>query len=109
MSSLDRRQVLTGAAAGLAGLSLPRGAAAQDAATPRAASDDPKTLLVLGGTRFLGPAVVDAALARGWKVTLFNRGRSNPHLYPELEKLVGDRDPNNGDGLSALEGERTWD
>jgi 2'-hydroxyisoflavone reductase len=50
-----------------------------------------KTLLVLGGTRFVGPAVVDAALARGYEVTLFNRGKSNPHLYPELEKLRGDR------------------
>ena len=33
-----------------------------------------KTLLVLGGTRFLGPAVVEAALARGFEVTLFNPG-----------------------------------
>jgi 2'-hydroxyisoflavone reductase len=68
----------------------------------------PRTMLVLGGTRFLGPAVVDAALAQGWKVTLFNRGKSAPHLYPELEKLIGDRDPKVGDGLKALEG-RTFD
>jgi 2'-hydroxyisoflavone reductase len=61
-------------------------------------------LLVLGGTKFLGRAAVEAALARGDEVTLFNRGETNPELFPELEKLRGDRD---GD-LSALEG-REWD
>lgn len=50
-------------------------------------------ILILGGTRFLGPALVNSAQARGHEVTLFNRGRSNPHLFPNLEKLVGDRDP----------------
>jgi 2'-hydroxyisoflavone reductase len=57
-------------------------------------------VLVLGGTVFLGRHVVDAALGRGHQVTLFNRGRSNPDLFPEAELLVGDRE---GD-LSALEG-----
>jgi 2'-hydroxyisoflavone reductase len=61
-------------------------------------------LLVLGGTKFLGRAVVEAALARGHEVTLFNRGRTNPDLFPELERLRGDRD---GD-LSSLAG-RSWD
>jgi 2'-hydroxyisoflavone reductase len=61
-------------------------------------------LLVLGGTKFLGRGVVDAALARGHEVTLFNRGRTAPDLYPEVEHLRGDRD---GD-LDALRG-RTWD
>jgi 2'-hydroxyisoflavone reductase len=61
-------------------------------------------ILVLGGTVFLGRTLVDAALGLGHKVTLFNRGKSKPHLFPEIEKLVGDRD---GD-LSALEGRR-WD
>jgi 2'-hydroxyisoflavone reductase len=49
-------------------------------------------ILVLGGTRFLGRGAVDAALARGHQVTLFNRGRSSPELYPEVEHLRGDRD-----------------
>ena len=62
-------------------------------------------MLVLGGTKFLGPAIVDAAVRAGYEVTLFNRGRTNPSLYPELEKLRGDR--NKGD-LGALEG-RKWD
>jgi 2'-hydroxyisoflavone reductase len=61
-------------------------------------------LLIIGGTVFLGRHAVEAALARGHEVTLFNRGQHNPDLFPEVEKLRGDRD---GD-LSALEG-RSWD
>lgn len=61
-------------------------------------------LLVLGGTVFLGKHVVRDALARGHDVTLFNRGRHNPELFPEAERLRGDRD---GD-LAALHG-RSWD
>lgn len=57
-------------------------------------------ILVLGGTVFLGRHVAAAALARGHEVTLFNRGKQNPHLFPDVEKLRGDRD---GD-LSALRG-----
>jgi 2'-hydroxyisoflavone reductase len=57
-------------------------------------------LLVLGGTRFVGRAVVDSALARGHEVTLFNRGRTNPELFPEVERLRGDR----VDDLAALRG-----
>ncbi len=60
-------------------------------------------LLILGGTGFLGPHTVRAALARGHKVTLFNRGKTNPHLFPELEKLRGDR--RSGD-LTALKGRK---
>lgn len=62
------------------------------------------TILVLGGTGYLGPDVVQPLLDAGHTVTLFNRGRSNPTLFPDCEKLVGDR---NSD-LSALEG-RSWD
>jgi 2'-hydroxyisoflavone reductase len=57
-------------------------------------------ILVLGGTLFLGRHVVDAALERGHEVTLFNRGQTRPDLFPEVEKLRGDRD---GD-LGALAG-----
>ena len=48
-------------------------------------------LLVLGGTAFVGRHLVEAALERGHEVTLFARGRTNPHLFPELEFLRGDR------------------
>ena len=61
-------------------------------------------LLILGGTQFLGRHVVDAALERGHDVTLFNRGRTRPELYPTVEKLRGDRDG----GLDALRG-RSFD
>ncbi len=61
-------------------------------------------ILVLGGTIFLGRHLVDAALARDHEVTLFNRGQHHPDLYPDLEKLRGDRDG----VLQVLEG-REWD
>jgi len=61
-------------------------------------------VLILGGTVFLGRHLVEAALARGHEVTIFNRGQHSPELYPNVEKLRGDRD---GD-LTALEGRR-WD
>jgi 2'-hydroxyisoflavone reductase len=55
-------------------------------------------LLILGGTLFLGRHLVEAAQQRGHEVTLFNRGQTNPALFPAVAKLRGDRD---GD-LSAL-------
>lgn len=61
-------------------------------------------LLILGGTQFVGRHITEAALASGHRVTLFNRGTTNPSLFPEAEKLQGDR----GGDLSALEG-RQWD
>ncbi len=68
------------------------------------ASPRPLKILILGGTSFIGPPQVEYALARGHEITLFNRGHTNPQLFPEVEKLVGDR----RDDLSALEG-REWD
>lgn len=59
---------------------------------------------MLGGTKFLGRATVESALAGGHEVTLFNRGQTNPELFPETDKLRGDR----GQDLSALAGRR-WD
>ena len=61
-------------------------------------------ILLIGGPKFVGRAMIDSALAAGHTITLFNRGQTNADLYPELEKLHGDRD---GD-LDALRG-RTWD
>jgi len=66
-------------------------------------------MLILGGTGFLGPAVVEEAIRRGHSMTLFNRGKTNPHLFPELEKMQGDREQ----GIEALEAAvtngRRWD
>ena len=71
---------------------------------PKAAK--PLNLLILGGTGFTGPFQVAYALARGHKVTLFNRGkRPSPEWPGAVEQLLGDR---NND-LKALEGDRTWD
>jgi 2'-hydroxyisoflavone reductase len=65
----------------------------------------PKKILVLGGTGFVGPHDVRAALARGHQVTIFNRGRSAPGLFgKDVEELAGDRAAD----LSALKG-RKWD
>ena len=61
-------------------------------------------ILILGGTTLIGPQQVRYALERGHTVTLFNRGRTNPHLFPEVEKLRGDRD----NDIEALRG-REWD
>ena len=66
-------------------------------------------ILIIGGTRFIGRHLVTSARARGHEVTLFNRGKTRPDLFPDLEKLRGDRDPKKDEGLKALEGERTWD
>jgi 2'-hydroxyisoflavone reductase len=63
-------------------------------------------LLIIGGTRFVGRALVEAALANGYQVTLFNRGKSNPALFPEIEKIHGDRESEVD--LAQLRG-RTWD
>lgn len=68
----------------------------------------PKRILILGGTGFLGPATIEAAQARGHHVTMFNRGKTRPDLFPGVEKLHGDRDPKKGEGLKALE-TGTWD
>ncbi|ASP39120.1 epimerase [Bacterioplanes sanyensis] len=61
-------------------------------------------LLILGGSRFLGKHLADCALQRGHEVTLFNRGQSNPGMFPQAEHLIGDRDQD----LSKLTG-RYWD
>jgi 2'-hydroxyisoflavone reductase len=61
-------------------------------------------LLILGGTVFLGRHIVEYALERGHEVTIFTRGQRNPDLFPEIERVRGNRD---GD-LALLDGGR-WD
>jgi 2'-hydroxyisoflavone reductase len=89
-------------AVGLAG----RGSAGEE---KDGAARKPLKILVLGGTGLIGPPLVRYATARGHEVTLFNRGKTNTHLFPDLEKLQGDR---NGE-LGAIEAEvkkgRKWD
>jgi 2'-hydroxyisoflavone reductase len=75
-------------------------APAQGAASAAAAG---KRILILGGTGFLGPALIDVALARGHALTLFNSGRTEarrkevgrPSVVPDsVQVLIGNRDPN---------------
>lgn len=95
-----RRDLITLSALAAGGLILPESVAMAD--TPPAKK---LRILILGGTGFIGPHQVAYALARGHKLTLFNRGR-RPREWPaEVEELTGDR--NTGD-LKALEG-REWD
>lgn len=61
-------------------------------------------VLIIGGTEFLGRYLTKAALASGHRITLFNRGKSNPNLFPDVEKLHGDRNSN----LAVLAARR-WD
>ena len=64
------------------------------AGIPLKAFSTPKAnlnILVLGGRDFLGPAIVDAALDKGHRVTLFNRNQTNPDMYPGLPLIIGDR------------------
>lgn len=93
----DRRDFLklSAAAFGALTLGLPRSARAGGGG---------RRVLVLGGTGFIGPYQIRSLLAQGNEITMFNRGRTNPGMFPELEKLRGDR---NGD-LESLRG-HTWD
>jgi 2'-hydroxyisoflavone reductase len=104
------RRAFLGAAAAAAAAPLIAGRPARAATFPAG-----KQILVLGGTSFLGPAFVEAALAKGHTLTLFNRGRTNPQLFPEVEKLRGqrrrprkDRPNDPPQDLSALQ-DRKWD
>lgn len=79
------------------------GAAAATAALPRLVSARPSPrasaprarkelkLLILGGTGLLGPQVIESARARGHQIAMFNRGRTAPGLFPDVEHLEGDR------------------
>ena len=64
----------------------------------------PLKILILGGTGFIGPHIVNAAIARNHSVTLFNRGKSDPGLFPGVETIIGDRN----DNIEGLKG-REWD
>src|SRR5882724_1786007 len=97
---LHRRDLLRGALAGAVLGALP-GAACTPArpgaapAAPRPAAAPNKRILILGGTGFLGPKTVAAAVARGHSVTIFNRGRREKIQPIEIhvEHLYGNRDP----------------
>lgn len=61
-------------------------------------------ILIIGGTRFVGRTLVETAIKHGHELTLFNRGTSNPTIFPDIERIKGDRDHD----LELLRG-RKWD
>ena len=104
MSSESRRdfvQTVTAAGSALS-LGLPRRLLAWNE-PPR--QGKPLNILILGGTGFTGPHQVRYAVARGHKVTVFNRGKRQADLPKNVKHLVGDR---NGQ-LDSLKGSATWD
>lgn len=99
----SRREFIKGSLLGgaaLAGVAAPQSAGAGE----KKGAQKALNILVLGGTGFIGPHMVREALRRGHSVTLFNRGRTNNALFPDLETIRGDR----GGDLSVLEN-RKWD
>lgn len=98
----NRRRFIQASLVGTAAVAAANVAAAEDRHTRKISAA--LKILVLGGTGFIGPHMVREALRRGHAVTLFNRGKSNNELFPDLELLVGDRD----NGLDALKGGK-WD
>jgi 2'-hydroxyisoflavone reductase len=95
---VKRRDVLAGLGAVGALAAAPRSLLADDG---RAGMN----VLFLGGTGFIGPHIVRALRNAGHKLTLFNRGKTNPDLFPGLELIQGDRLT---DSVSQLRG-RQWD
>lgn len=91
-------------AGALAGAALASGLPTAAEASGKDKKRGALSVLVLGGTGFIGPHMVREMLRRGHSVTLFNRGRTNSALFPDLETIKGDRDG----GLQGLEG-RSWD
>src|SRR5262245_12933009 len=106
MPMTTRRSLLGGAMALLA-IREARAAAGLSATEPAPEKLD---LLVLGGTGFLGPHQIEYALARGHRVTMFNRGVSAAEMYGDrVETLIGNRDSKIDAGLAAFAGSRRWD
>ncbi len=99
MMKLSRRELLKTTGALGAGLGL-----ASVGAMNALASPSPKSILILGGTGFIGPHTVRYAIERGHKVSIFTRGKSKAELPNGVEQLVGDRNNDH----TALEG-REWD
>lgn len=74
--------------------------------------DDRKNILVLGGSTFIGPALLESGILRGHKLTLFNRGRSFPeNASPKVQELMQNAETIHGDRMTDLEllADRSWD
>ena len=100
----DRRRFLKTSLLG--GAAVAAGCTPEAATEPEAKAEAGRSMsiLILGGTGFIGPHMVREALRRGHEVSLFNRGRTNSELFPDLKLFKGDRNS----GLQSLEGGK-WD
>jgi 2'-hydroxyisoflavone reductase len=111
--AIDRRELLKlgalGFAAATAGTALQTNAVqAAESETKRA--NTPLDILILGGTGLTGPHQVRYALARGHRITIFNRGRKQPEWPGEVQQLLGDRDKNDYASIAAeIKKGRRWD
>jgi 2'-hydroxyisoflavone reductase len=93
---LTRRDILRATALGIAASACGSSPSSTTSTTAKPPAPPPKKrILILGGTGFLGPATIDAALARGHAVTIFNRGKREKYrpLEAKVEHLYGNRDP----------------
>ena len=104
--SPTRRDFLlsTAVAGGALGLGIvPRVAFGESPERDKSAASKPLDILIIGGTGFTGPEQVNYALARGHRVTLFNRNKTRPDMFKgKVDQLIGDL---NAD-TSALEGKK---
>src|SRR6185312_9544342 len=106
---MKRRHFLRTSLAGSAAALLHRPLLRMPLRSAKERGSEGRRILVLGGTVFLGPALVEAAVVAGHTVTLFNRGITNPELFPHLEKLRGLRSAMaSEENLTSLRG-RQWD
>ncbi len=101
----SRRDLLRATALGLASAACSSSSTTSTVTkpAPQPAPKQPKRILILGGTGFLGPKTIEVAVARGHSVTIFNRGKREkiqsldqqvaPELAAKVEHLYGNRDP----------------
>lgn len=111
--AIDRRELLKlgalGFAAAAAGTALQTNAA-RAAERETKPAGKPLDILILGGTGLTGPHQVRYALARGHRITIFNRGRKQPEWPGEVQQLLGDRDKNDYAAIAAeIKKGRRWD
>ena len=103
---MRRRDFIAALAAAAAGCAT---SSRSSSSSPTVAAPKPKgkRILVLGGTGFVGPPIVRAARARGHTMTLFNRGKTKPGLFPDVETIIGDRVTGTSTACATASGTRS--
>lgn len=109
---MRRRDFMVRAGGMAAGAALASGMGASalaGAVRPERREGKKLKILILGGTGQLGPFIVERAVANGHTMTLFNRGKSGPDMFPDLEHIEGDRYTDLSGLEKAVADGRTWD